>query len=383
MKRIKRILAGMLALALAVVLCACSGDAQTQEDTGEGTVSEAQALSQSATSEASEEAEEPEEAASPAPAEVELPTEGVYKLFAVQRDGFLVEAKAMESGSVLTLEENGGGSLTMESPDSNQTLTLTSWTVENDQLTLSAEDGSTASGKLGNGVVELDIFGTGDMILYYAMEGVNLSNYQVLNKEEYQQAYDAAHDSRLYALWKSLDTEKGVHLRYRVKLESMDIPQDYDVHGKGGNSYSLRTTEVSGRVIRAATLYQDGTAYNLQPDENTGRVVTTTTMETLLNNAMMTDALYRSIATRSQEWEYTKEERERKGKTYSVEVFPGSEYQGETAFYYDADGHLKYCVEGASEATKDLGGTTYTVEEIDDSVDESLFDLSGYDISKE
>ncbi len=380
MKKLNRILAGVLALTLAVFLCACSGGAEKtapQTETGEEAVSDTQTVPQPASSETPEEPE----AVPPAPAEeVDLPTEGVYTLFAVQQHGLLVDSNVVEDSSVLTLEENGGGSLTMESPDTNQTLTLTAWAVENEALTLSLEDGSTASGRLGNGVIELDIFGTGDLILYYAMDGANLSGYQVLGSEEYQQAFDAAHDSRLYALWKSMDTEKGVHLRYRVKLESIDIPQDFDVHGKGGAAYSLRTTEVSGQVIHAATFYQDGTAYNLEPDEKTGRIVTTTTMEAVVKNAIITDTLYRSIATRSQEWEYTQEEREMDGETYSVEVYPGSEYQGETAFYYDGDGNLKYCVEGASPAVADYGETTYTIEGIDDSVDETLFDLSGYDI---
>ena len=379
MKTSKRIFIQMISLTLAVFLCACSGGAQSappQENDGEESVTDTQTLSQTAASET------PEAASSVPAAEVELSTEGVYQLFAMQRDGFLIDPKAVESSSVLTLEEKGG-SLTMEAPDSNQALTLSSWEVENDRLTLNVDDGSTASGTLSNGVIELDIFGTGDMILYYAVEGADLSGYKVLNKEEYQQAFDAAHDSRLYALWKSLDTEKGVHLRYQVKLESVDLPQDYDVQGKGGSSFSLRTTEVSGREIRAATFYQDGTAYNLDPDKKTGRVVTTSTLDVLLTNAIMTDSLYRTIATRSQEMEYTKEERERKGKTYSVEVFPGSEYQGETAFYYDEDGNLKYCIESASKAAPDLGETTYAIKEISQGVDETIFDLSGYDIEKQ
>jgi hypothetical protein len=50
---------------------------------------------------------------------------------------------------------------------------------------------------------------------------------------------------------------------------------------------------------------------------------------------------------------------------------------------YDEDGNLKYCIESASKAAPDLGETTYAIKEISQGVDETIFDLSGYDIEKQ
>ena len=178
-----------------------------------------------------------------------------------------------------------------------------------------------------------------------------------------------------------MDGGAGVHLRYRLHTENLDSDQDFDVHGKEGVYYSLRTTHVGSLEGKTITFFQDGTAYNLDPDDMTGIIATTTSSEIVLNSPILMDSLWKLIWTRAQELAYTTEEREMEGKTYSVEVFPASEYQGEAAFYFDQDGTLRYCVEGATEISAALGELTYTIEEINDHVDESLFDISEYTIS--
>ena len=247
--------------------------------------------------------------------------------------------------------------------------------MENDQLTITCDNEIVITGAIHNGVIELDLSRTGESLFYYAMDGADISAYEVLTLEEYQAAYDAAHDSRLYALWKSLDTETGVRLQYRLQTDYLDSNQTYDVHGKGTSYYSLRTTEALGREVRNVTLFIDGMAYNLSPDDGTG-VLATTTDPDMVEDVMLMDTLYGRIYDRAQEIEYTTEDRAMDGKTYSVEVFPENDLYGEAAFYFDDNGSLVYCEEKAPL----VGETTYIIEEISDAVDESLFDFSGYEI---
>ena len=395
MKQMKQILVLLLSLALILSLCACGAAGSAASETAAAAESSAEVQTAQEPEAAPSEAPAPEETAEPAPEETSeaapeaepvseevpepaanLPTEGSYTLFAISADGFLVEANELEQGgSVLTLDEDGSGSVFIEDADMSQTYEFSSWTAGNNQLTITFDSGSVVTGALYNGVIELDLSGTGESLLYYAMDGADISGYEVLTLEEYHAAYDAAHDSRLYALWKRLDTETGVHLQYRLQTDYLDSDQTFDVHGKGTSYYSLRTTEALGREVRNVTLFIDGMAYNLSPDDGTG-VLATTTDPDLVEDVMLMDTLYGRIYNRAQELEYTTEDREMDGKTYSAEVFPENELYGEAAFYFDDSGSLVYIVENAPI----LGETEYTIEEISDTVDEALFDISGYDI---
>ena len=62
-------------------------------------------------------------------------------------------------------------------------------------------------------------------------------------------------------------------------------------------------------------------------------------------DVMLMDSLYNAMFTCAQLMEYTVEDREMEGESFSVEVFPGNDYQPETAFYYDGSGTLRCCVE--------------------------------------
>ena len=80
---------------------------------------------------------------------------------------------------------------------------------------------------------------------------------------------------------------------------------------------------------------------------------------------------------------YEEEEREVEGKKYAVEVFPASDYQGETGFYFDENGKLAYVQQLPLEnASVDIGESFYTIHTMDTAVDEKLLDASGYKLGE-
>ena len=67
-----------------------------------------------------------------------------------------------------------------------------------------------------------------------------------------------------------------------------------------------------------------------------------------------------------------------------AEVFPGEEYVSQAAFLFTEDGELAYILLNEPENPEDPSPAmfVYKMNVIDSVIDESLFDLSGYDISK-
>lgn len=120
------------------------------------------------------------------PAE-DMPLEGEYTLFAVQNDGYTVDSNEMEIYSTLTLNEGGTGSMTMD----EDAMDIESWSAEDGMLTVVLTDGSSAQAVIGNGILELDIPGTGDMLLYYAQDGADISGYELMSVDEILAAYAA------------------------------------------------------------------------------------------------------------------------------------------------------------------------------------------------
>ena len=81
-------------------------------------------------------------------------------------------------------------------------------------------------------------------------------------------------------------------------------------------------------------------------------------------------------------WKIREEEREIEGASFPAEVYPQTDYDPETVFYFADDGSLAYCYTAAPvvESAAYIGDILYTVESIDGEVDESLFDISSYEI---
>ena len=305
----------------------------------------------------------------------ELPVEGKYELFAVEMEGALVYSADLGVSSTLTLAEGGTGRMT----SNDEAMDITVWTLEGEALTITLADGSSAGSKLHGGVIELDIYGTGYMIFFYAKEGADLSGYAPMTMEEYR----AKPDSMLYALWAGLDLNAGVHLNYDMHTDYLDADQSYDVHVKDGVYYSRRTTQVSGFENTMVTFFRDGTAYNLYPDDMTGIIATTTSSSYIAENIMLMDHLLSDIRSYALRKDYTTQTQEIEGVSYTVELFPETASTAQAAFYFRDDGRLVYCLKGAPvvETAVEIGETVFTVYTIDGAVDEALFDISGYTIN--
>jgi hypothetical protein len=194
--------------------------------------------------------------------------------------------------------------------------------------------------------------------------------------------YQSEPDSMLYALYSGLDTRAGIHLNYDMHTDYLDADMSYDVHGKDGVYYSLRTTLVSGFENSLVTFFRDGTAYNLYPDDMTGIVATTTTSSYIMDNIMLMDHLLSDLHSYGQRKDYTQETRDLDGVSYTVELFPERGNTPEAAFYFKDDGQLAFCFKGAPvvETAVEIGETAYTIHTIDQAVNEDLFDISGYTI---
>ena len=257
---------GILAVAAAAMLvvnglCACGGGAAAPAQTtaaaaAETTAAQTEAKKESEAAEAKETTAAKEETKAETSAETkeaapetkpakEFSVDGEYKLFGVYAEGFTVNAAEMEMSSVLKLEKGGTGSMSMDTDE----MAVSKWEDSDGTVTITMEDESSAEAKFHDGILEMDIFGTGDMIMYYAQEEADISGYelltleQVLEKRAEAEAGKKAVDSKVGALWQTLDTKSGVHMNYSRTIAKMNAEQKFDVQGRDGVYYSSRTSK--------------------------------------------------------------------------------------------------------------------------------------------
>ena len=315
-----------------------------------------------------------------------LPVEGTYIIFGAENEGYQVYSSELEIESAIELGSDGSGTMSFNGDQ----MGITTWSLDNESFSLTMEDGSSAAGSLRNGIIELDLYGDGSMLLFYAQEQADTSGYALLTLDQYralraeEEENRPEPDSKLFAVFKSLDSETGVHFKYQLHSDYMDALMDIDAQGRGGNYYSSKLTHVSGFDNLTVTYLSDGKAYMLDPDNRTGTLVTETSMDIVLKDAMLMDGLYSAIRTLAYETEYTEEMREMNGTSYAAEVFAATDTSPEKAFLFNEDGTLAYYTEGAPviEGLPDIGESIYTVEVMDGVIDEALFDISGYSITE-
>ena len=277
---------------------------------------------------------------------------GVYELTAVMNGGEkLTPEQAYVSGSIL-LRRDGTALLTLNGSEGE----MPQWTEEENSVTLYNDVGDTLVCPIEDGVMTV-AFGEGYDLLFSRADAIGEA-------------------SLLFPIDAAIDPEAGVHLRYTRHTEYMDALSDYDVHTKGDMLYSERLTKVSGMENRTADCYKDGTAYTLHPDEKTGVVATTYTPSTFAGRMALIDDLYSLIHYAARRTDYTLEIRLVEDVPYVVEHYSASTVQNECAFYFNDELQLVY----VAEEVPSLGESFYTLELIDEKVDESLFDLSGYTI---
>lgn len=398
---------GILAVAAAAMLvvnglCACGGGAAAPAQTtaaaaaaAETTAAQTEAKKESEAAEAKETTAAKEETKAETSAETkeaapetkpakEFSVDGEYKLFGVYAEGFTVNAAEMEMSSVLKLEKDGTGSMSMDTDE----MAVSRWEDSDGTVTITMEDESSAEAKFHDGILEMDIFGTGDMIMYYAQEEADISGYelltleQVLEKRAEAEAGKKAVDSKVGALWQTLDTKSGVHMNYSRTIAKMNAEQKFDVQGRDGVYYSSRTSKTGSLEGTTITFFENGKLYNLDPGKKTGVIATTTSSDIVSKDVMRLDDLYKAIGTSAESAEFTEETREIDGTTYAAEVFPAGDYTPEGAFCFNDSGELVYYIEGTTPAKKgiDNGEIVYKINAIDTKIDEELFDISGYKI---
>lgn len=272
--------------------------------------------------------------------------------------------------------------------DSNgETIDIKSWSVEDGVLTLTLSDDSSASGAIRGGIVELDIYGTGDMLLIYAQEGADTSGYELLTMDEVKEqmaAAEAEPKNKLGAVLKDIDPVAGAHLHYQLRLDALNAVQEYDVQSKEGRYYSSRTTKVGDFESTMITCITDGKVYNLYPEEMTGTYIMDLPLSISDKDLLLMDSLYSEMRMAAPRTDFTEEEREVEGTAYPAEVFPQTDSAPETVFYFADDGTLAYCFKGTPlvEAAEYIGESFYTIEIIDTAIDESLFDISAYTLEQ-
>ena len=313
--------------------------------------------------------------------DISAPAEGTYTLFAIGREGYIVDSREADMTAVVELNKGGTGIFTMDDDE----MAIASWKTQRGRISITMEDESSAMGKIHDGIIELDIMGDGTYMMYLAADGADTSSYSPMTMEEYREAYNNRKpDSRLEAFLDELDVTKGIHLNYELIAEAKDSVQYYDVHAKGTTYYSDRRTVVSGKENEIVTFIGDGGGYNLDPKKKTGTYVTSATATSLAKNVIMMDGLYSDIWTRAGEADFTVETREEGGVSYTAEVYPADAYRPEAEFWFDDDGMLVKYIKGVPvvEVLKDLGETVYVIHAVDDKVDEKLFDISEYKIAE-
>ena len=384
MKKMKVLFTLFLVLCMTAGLCACGGGSSAPETTA--------AAETAAPETEAPETQAPEtEAAAPeteAPAETEAPVEteapeteaavdedpaGEYTAFAAENNGVMASLEEMGGSSSMTLNADGTGTFIFNEEESE----ITAWKFEDGKVTITI-DGDDGFAIYSNGILTLDLADDGSRKRLYAKEGVDTSGYDLKSVEEIQ----AGPDSRTNAAFKAIDTDAGAHLSYVLHVDSLNSDTTYDVHAKGGTYYSRRTTKVSDLEGSTITYVKDGKAYNLDPDKMEGKFVTESDL--IKDNALQMDTLYQQLMSYSKNADYTEEKREYDGTSYDAEVFAETEYTPEIAFSFDAEGQLAV-VETASFTTSagtELPAQLYTIQSIDGTIDESLFDVSAYKIEE-
>ena len=406
----RKLMSLILAAVLAASLCSCGGGSSSTgpEKPAEVTTEESKQEAEAAPAEAADanadaadpaqpkvsgEAQKAEVAVPEQPTQAEeiadkytvsdLPVEGEYTIFAVRNEGYTVSSTEMEIESTMSLLAEGTGSLTLM----GDTIDITSWSSEDGAFNLSLADGTVTGGNARGGIIELDIYGTGDMLLIYAQEKADTSSYTLLTIDEVKEqmaAAEEANKTKLDNILDGIDPVAGAHLRYQRRLDALNTVQDYDVYAKDGVYYSARTTKVAGAESTLVTFIKDGKVYNLYPDKKTGNYVTDLPLSVTNDNILLMDDLFSEMRMASVRTDQVEEDREIEGASFPAEVYPQTEYSPETVFYFAEDGSLAYCYTAAPviESAAYVGDSLYTVGSIDGEVDESLFDISAYTIQE-
>ena len=298
------------------------------------------------------------EAATPAKAEdkaeteptekskVEVPIEGEYTLFALEVKGMQLDPADFEASGQISLNRDGTGRMIFNGEEE----TLPKWTEKDGVLTLYDSGNTTQEAAIQDGIIEMEIIPA--YFLYFAHKDADTEGFETGGHPT---------GSKLYAFYRSMNVEKGVRLRYQYHTDYMDTMSVVETHARGENFYELKTQRLMGYEQASATLYRDGIVYLLYPDKMTGSEVMPVSLSLLGGDVLQLDDLCKVIGSCFMRKDFTEEERELDGETWTVEVFPADETTEEAVFFYDRDGKLVHVLVGAPKLMPDLGETFYKI----------------------
>lgn len=183
---------------------------------------------------------------------------------------------------------------------------------------------------------------------------------------------------------------KKFHLSYLAESESTGYRLTRDIYVAGDAAYIIDEDEIDGVTVR---MHKDNMMYELSPDSKTGKAFENKLSWIYGSNDVLQEPkqLYTLITSHVNRMDYTLSSRMLNGSGYTVEVFPEHRNGPEIAFYFDVDYQrqdvkLVYVYEekyhGISPTVDFAAGELlFTINEFTNDFDESIFDISDYDIT--
>ncbi len=174
-----------------------------------------------------------------------------------------------------------------------------------------------------------------------------------------------------------------LHMNYKVEKLTKGWWLKRDVYRAGNVTYIVDENEANGVEV---TMYKDKMKYTLSPETKTGESWDDDYWFFEFDGAINESRnLYHRILSYAYRNDYLTIPRMMENETYLTEVFSEDSYGPETAFYFDQDGNLVYCLEetyyGVSPAGMGKGDLLFTIYDFNKDFDDSIFDISDYEIT--
>ena len=186
--------------------------------------------------------------------------------------------------------------------------------------------------------------------------------------------------SQLAAFFRTIDYEAGFHIRY--EMEIMGYNSIYENQAKGDFFYQRNYIEQLGPSDSdSLQVYRDGKIYSMRKSDTFGIYLDVPELEDFHYYGAMFCTIYQDVFARVQESDYETIEYTVGDTTYKAEKYPAqTEYGVDQIFCFDETGCLAYMINCANESIG-LDEYVYKIDAVDDVVDESLFDISGYEFT--
>ena len=91
-----------------------------------------------------------------------------------------MKSEELEMESDVVLNEGGTGTMSSD----GESIDITKWELNGDTVSITLSDGGQADVKVHDGILELDLYGDGSMVLDYAQDGADLSVFEFISLEE-------------------------------------------------------------------------------------------------------------------------------------------------------------------------------------------------------